>query len=139
MPTNVRPEVSEKNPYYIHRERYYELKHFCRQYPVWKRAYMSLDGLSNRPDDLKLFVKTGQTSDPTARCAEARASYARKMEMVERCAHDADPQLYEYIMRYATNGDGYSVLKMRDHIPCCKDIFYDAARKFFWLLSKVRD
>lgn len=139
MATNVKPEVSKNNPYYIERERYYELKHFCRQYPIWKEAYHALDGLSKRPDDLELFNKPGQVSDPTVRCAEAREVYAKKMEMVEQCAQKANPQLSEYIMSYVTKGDCYSVLKMRDHIPCCKDSFYNAARKFFWLLNKVRD
>jgi hypothetical protein len=139
MSTVVRPEVSEKNPYYISRERYYELKHFCRQYPVWKKAYCALDSLSRRPADLELSSKTGQRGDPTARCAEAREYYLHRIEMVEQCAQDASPDLAKYIMNYVTKGDGYSVLKMRDNIPCCKDVFYDAARKFYWLLSKVRE
>lgn len=139
MSTNVRPEVSQKNPYYLERERYYELKHFCRQYPIWKKAYAALDGLSKRPADLEQFIRPGKTGDPTARCAEARASYATKIEMVEKCAKEASPTLSRYIMSYATKGDGYSVLKIRDHIPCGKDMFYDVVRKFFWLLSKIRD
>ena len=139
MSTNVRPEVSEKNPYYINRERYYELKHFCRQYPIWKKAYNALDGLSKRPADLELFTKPNQTSDPTTRCAEAREAYGKKIEMVEKCARDASPELAQYIMSYATKGDAYSVLRVRDHIPCGKDMFYDVVRKFFWLLNKVRD
>ena len=139
MPTNVRPEVSEKNQYYLDRERYYELKHFCRQYHIWKKAYNALDGMSKRPDSLEAFGKTNQISDPTGRCVEAREAYARKIEMVEKCAKEASPELASYILKYATNGDGYSVLKLRDRIPCCKEIFYDTARKFFWLLSKVRD
>jgi len=139
MGTNVRSEISEKNPYYIHRERYYELKHFCRQYPIWKKAYYSLDGLSKRPEDLELFRRSNETSDPTVRCVEARDSYARKIEMVEKCAREASPDLYQYLMSYVTKGDAYSVLRMRDHIPCCKDVFYDTARRFFWLLSKERD
>lgn len=139
MPTNVRPEVSQKNPYFLERERYYELKHFSRQYPIWKKAYAALDGLSKRPADLEQFIRPGKTGDPTARCAEARASYATKIEMVEKCAKEASPALSKYIMNYATRGDGYSVLKMRDRIPCGKDMFYDVVRKFFWLLSKERD
>ena len=139
MATNVRPEVSKKNPYYIERERYYELKHFCRQYPIWKKALAALDGLSRRPADLALFAKPNQKSDPTARCAEARASYSNKIEIVEKCAKEAAPDLSDYIMKYATKGEAYSVLKMRDNIPCCKDVFYEVVRKFFWLLSKERD
>lgn len=138
MATTVRPEISKKNPYYIDRERYYELKHFCRQYPIWKKAHAALDGLSRRPADLELFSKPGETSDPTVRCAEAREFYSKRMEMVEQCAKDASPELFKYIMTYATKGDAYSVLKMRDHIPCGKDMFYDTVRKFFWLLNKAR-
>lgn len=29
MATEIRPELSEKNPYWIGKHRYYELKHFC--------------------------------------------------------------------------------------------------------------
>lgn len=75
MATEIRPELSEKNPYWIGKHRYYELKHFCLQYPIWKKAYNALLGLSSRPNDLDIFVKSGQVhSDPTARCAESRVS-----------------------------------------------------------------
>lgn len=43
----IRAEVSENNPYWIEKHRYYELKHFCLQYPTWKRNYVSLEGLSS--------------------------------------------------------------------------------------------
>ena len=39
MATTIRPELSEKNPYWIEKHRYYELKHFCLQYPIWRKAY----------------------------------------------------------------------------------------------------
>lgn len=65
MGTTIRPELSEKNPYWIERHRYYELKHFCLQYPIWKKAYAALDGLSRRPSDLEVFSKKGEISDPT--------------------------------------------------------------------------
>jgi len=113
MATSMRPEVSEKNPYYIDRERYYELKHFCLQYPIWKKAYLALDGLSRRPADLELFNKPGQTSDPTARCAESREFYSKRMELVEQCAHDADPELYRFTMEYATQSYVGEVFKQR--------------------------
>lgn len=37
MGTTLRAELSEKNPYWIEKHRYYELKHFCLQYPIWKK------------------------------------------------------------------------------------------------------
>ena len=72
MGTEIRPEISDKSKYWIEKHRYYELKHFCLQYPIWKKAHDALDGLSKRPADLELFVKSGQVvGDPTARCGVA--------------------------------------------------------------------
>lgn len=74
MGTTIRPELSEKNPYWIERHRYYELKHFCLQYPIWKKAYAALDGLSRRPSDLEVFSKKGEISDPSIREHEIKQS-----------------------------------------------------------------
>jgi hypothetical protein len=139
MGTEIRPELSDKNPYWIGKHRYYELKHFCLQYPIWKKAYAALDGLSKRPQDLEVFVKSGQlTSDPTARCAESRLFFADRMELVEQAAVDASPDLYPYILRAVTEGLSYNSLKMQYDIPCCREVYYDCYRRFFWLLSRKR-
>lgn len=37
MATTIRPEVSKKNPYYLDRNRYYELKHFAGSTPYGRR------------------------------------------------------------------------------------------------------
>ena len=139
MGTEIRPELSDKNPYWIGKHRYYELKHFCLQYPIWKKAYAALDGLSKRPQDLEVFVKSGQlTSDPTGRCAESRLFFADRMELVEQAAIDASPDLYPYILRAVTEGLSYNSLKMQYDIPCCREVYYDCYRRFFWLLSRKR-
>ncbi len=139
MGTDIRPELSEKNKYWIPRHRYYELKHFCLQYPTWSKARAALSGLATRPADLVLFEHTNQKADPTARCAEARAYYTTRMTMVEQAAHAADPELANYILRAVTEGLSYDILKVRFNIPCSKDTYYDRYRRFFWLLSKTRE
>ena len=140
MANDIRPEVSQKNPYWIGKHRYYELKHFCLQYPIWKKAYLSLDALSKRPADLQVFVKSGQMKgDPTERCAQSRLFFADRMEMVEQAAIGADPDHYQYLIRGVTEGLSYDALKMKYDIPCCRDVYYAAYRRFFWLLSKRRD
>jgi hypothetical protein len=88
--STTRSELSKKNKYWIDRHRYYELKHFCMQYPIWKDSYSALDGYCKRPVDLERVSKTGSVSDPTARCAEARAFYAERIEMVARAAVETD-------------------------------------------------
>ena len=45
MSTQIRPEISQKNPYWIPKHRYYELKHFVMQYPAWVAARKGLDFL----------------------------------------------------------------------------------------------
>lgn len=138
MGTTIRPQLSEKNKYWIEKHRYYELKHFCLQYPIWKKAYLALDGLNKKPDDLVMFSKTNNLSDPTAKCAEARAFYLERMNMIEKTAILTDSGLSSYILKADTDGKSYTNLKARLEIPCCKDTYYELYRRFFWLLNKER-
>lgn len=138
MGTNIRPELSEKNKYKIEKHRYYELKHFCLQYPIWKKAYAALDGLSRRPSDLEVFAETKSCSDPTANCALAKAFYSERIDMIERTALNTDSELASYILKAVTEDLSYDTLKARLDIPCCKDTYYDRYRKFFWRLNKER-
>lgn len=138
MGTTIRPELSEKNPYWLEKHRYYELKHFCLQYPIWRKAYSSLDGLATRPSDLSIFVSGNILGDPTARCAIAKVFYSERLDMIKGVAEETDPILADYILKAVTEGWSYDVLKARLGIPCCKDVYYDLYRRFFWLLSKER-
>lgn len=138
MSTTLRPEVSEKNKYWIERHRYYELKHFCLQYPTWKRAHAALDSLSKRPLDQSAVYKTDNIGDPTAKCAEARLFYSERMQMIEDAAKEASPDLASYILKGVTEGISYDNLKARLDVPCCKDVYYNLYRRFFWLLSNAR-
>lgn len=139
MATKIRPELSEKNKYRIEKHRYYELKHFCLQYPIWKKAYSSLDGLSKKPAVLEIIKQNNPDSNPTERCAIAKHYYSERMTMVEKAARDADVELSDYILKGVTEELSYDHLKARFDIPCCKDTYYDRYRKFFWLLSKARE
>ena len=140
MTNDIRPEISQKNPYWLDKHRYYELKHFCLQYPIWKKAYIALDGLNMRPKELEVCVKSNSmTSDLTARCAISRAYFAERMKMVEQSAIEADSELYPYLLRGVIEGLSYDTLKMKYNIPCCRDVYYAGYRRFFWLLSRRRD
>lgn len=134
MGTVIRPEVSSRNAYYISRHRHYELKHFCLQYPEWKRAYRDLDGLPSCSLSIAEQVKGGGHSDPTAMYAEARIYYKDRMRMVEESAAKAAGDMGGLMLRAVTEGVSY------EHIspPCCKEVWYAAYRRFFWLLDKAR-
>lgn len=137
MGTTIRPEVSERNPYWIERHRYYELKHFCMQYPSWRKAYALLEGSPSRADITSVVKRV--TGDSTAKYGIARAYYSSRMEMLERVAAWTDPVIGIYILKGVTEGVSYDVLQARfTNIPCCKDTYYLLYRKFFWLLSQER-
>ena len=139
MSTNIRPELSQKNKYYVEKHRYYELKHFCLQYPVWKKAYYALDGLAKRPYDLMLFSQSNSNSSPTERCALSIEYFYSRMRLVEEACDATDSIIGQYILHAVTEGCSYEVLRTRYGIPCCKDIYYELYRKFFWILNKSRD
>lgn len=138
MGTTIRPELSGKNKYWIDRHRYYELKHFCLQYPMWKKIYTSLDGFSKNPTDLFILSNLRAYGNPTEKCAIAKEFYLDRMKMVETTAKMSDPDLSKYILKAVTEGYSYTYLKARLEIPCCKDTYYDRYRRFFWLLSQAR-
>lgn len=138
MATTIRPELSRKNRYWIEKHRYYELKHFCLQYPIWKKAYLLLDGTSKCSPDMEKTSRTGQHSDPTSNCAIEMQFYSERIEMVERAACDTDFVLAKYILQGVTDGVSYDYLKARLDIPCCKEVYYELYRRFFWILDKER-
>lgn len=138
MATTIRPELSERNPYWIEKHRYYELKHFCLQYPIWKKIYSSLGGIAGKATDWEKLIITGAVSDPTAKAAIVRSYYSDRMNMIERVARETDDQLALYILRAVTEGWSYDILKVRLGVPCCKDVYYELYRRFFWLLSRER-
>ena len=133
-----RAELSAKNKYHIDKHRFYELKHFCLQYPSWRHAYLHLDGYKPRATDLMTF-KGSELDIPTERTAIEKSRYLNWMEMVEQSAIKADPELKDYILRAVTEGLSYDTLKARLEIPCSRDTYYDRFRRFFWLLSNVRN
>lgn len=139
MSTAIRPQISHKNRYWIDRHRYYELKHFCLQYPLWKQAYAFHDGYSSKSTSLIDGTNSGTDElTPTERHAQARIFYADRMKMVEQSAIAASPDFSIYILKAVTEGLSYDHIKASSDIPCCKDVYYDLYRRFFWILSQTR-
>lgn len=138
MGTKIRAEISENNKYWISKHRYYELKHFCLQYLDWKRSYAGIDNLSVSNSNLDK-ISSNSISDLTSKCAIAKAEYSKKIDMIENAAKEADPYLWNYILKAVTEDLSFTYLKSRLEIPCGRDMYYDRYRRFFWLLSKARN
>jgi hypothetical protein len=135
MSTKIRAEVSKDNKYYISKHRFYELKHFCLQYPEWKAKYTEYNSLVTNTTG----IRSGDISDPVSYAAEHREKYFHLMQMVEQTCIAADADIYQWLLKAVAYGVSYTALKMEYDIPCGKDMFYDRYRKFFWLLDKIRE
>lgn len=138
MATLIRPEISIKNKYWIDKHRHYELKHFCLQYPEWRKAYSEFDDATIPLSMLERVSTSNLPGDPTAKRAILKAHYRERMNLVEKIARDTDRCLSEYILRAVTENLSYTHLKTRLGLPCGRDMYYDRYRKFFWLLSEAR-
>lgn len=132
---DFKPELSKKNPYWISKHRYYELKHFCLQYPEWERAYRMLD---QTPEigNIIFYQEQVEWRDYTGDTGTEKTYLKRKMELVEYTAKVCDCQIGDYIFLAVTQGWSFNKLMTVKNIPCGKDFFYDRRRKFFYLLSK---
>lgn len=139
MATVIRPEISEKNKYYISKHRHYELKHFCLQYPDWKREYATLDNPRLSSTSADRISSSNLPGDPTARAAIKRMYYEERIKLIEKIAMEADKYLYEYILKAVTEARSFTYLKSKLGIPCSRDMYYDRYRRFFWLLSESRN
>lgn len=139
MATVIRPEISIKNKYWINKHRHYELKHFCLQYPTWKKTYAAIDELSSSAPIVERTSSSNIPGDPTANCVLRKAYYLERIRLIEKAAMDADKDLYLYILKAVTEDLSYTYLKTKLEIPCGRDMYYDRYRRFFWLLSEARD
>lgn len=139
MATVIRPEISKKNKYWIDKHRHYELKHFCLQYPIWKREIIDIYGSSRPSFSMDGISSTNRPGDPTANLALTKIIYSERIDLIERIARKTDSYLYKYLLKAVTEGLSYTQLKTRLEIPCCRDTYYDRYRRFFWLLSRERN
>lgn len=130
----VRPLNQDK--YNISKYRFRELYYFCLQYHEWQ------DELKYNTDTVGAICYDGlphgsNISDQTGNLGARRAELARRCEIIEQTAVEADPEIYQYILRAVTDEHiTYKYLKTVMGIPCGKDMYYDRRRKFYWLLSR---
>ena len=137
MSTVLRPELSEKNPNFISRHRYHELKHFCMQYYEWKRALAELDGFCHQQSDTPR-VHENRCDDPTEQIAVKRLYFTERIALLEETAMELDEVIGGYVLLGVTKGIPYDTIRMKLEIPCCKGKYYELYRRFFWLLDKKR-
>ena len=132
---NKRPLQLQK--YGISGKRYKELCGFCEQYPEWKSELALMTHL--KAVQTTGMPSSGNIGDPTANLAMRRAGLESKVDVIERTAKEAAPQLWEYIIQSVCYGKPYHYLVAKMGMPSSDKPFYTQRRYFFYLLDRRRD
>lgn len=136
MSTKVRSELSERNQYRLSKHRYLELKHFCMQYDEWKEALRLLTPL--RSSFKEELIDDKRIADPTSELACWALYLRERIELLERIAAECLGHFGIYLLDAIVHEWTYETARARYSIPYCRDTWYTAYRRFFWLLDKER-
>ena len=86
-----------KSEYELSKHRFYELKHFCLQYPEWEFQYDLLDGFAK-----EVSVNEGDT---TSRDGIRRADLMYKMTLIREVAHDICGEYEDAVFHFVILGN----------------------------------
>lgn len=116
--------------YGISRDRYRELKYFCRQYMEKKAKLEAL----REPGGLAMdgMPHGSNTSDPTGKRALMALQLARDIALIEETAQEVAGVDWWQMLAHVT--DGIPVEQLEIHQG--RNQFYQIRRKFFWLLDQ---
>lgn len=138
-------------------EEYKELTYFCLQYEQKKREAAALLTLKLSTPVPEIYHKAGKeygtfmphgsghVSDPTAATAAKRDRLLGDVHMIEQAAMAAGRlkngySIYPSLLRAVTTRGGVraAMTDTDTRPPCGKNEFYEARRKFFWILREMR-
>jgi hypothetical protein len=133
---NVRPLNQSK--YGISKNRFWELYYWCLQYGEWKDE---LKYKTNTVGSMEItdMPTSHNGGDTTQQLAMRRAMMDQNCRLIEQTAIEADPDIYQYLLKAVTEEEvTYYYLKMIMDMPCGRTMYYDRRRKFYWLLSQKK-
>lgn len=102
------------NPW-LPKNRFYELKYYCLQYPTWMEKCKDI------------LEQTDPNFDPTGKKVVDRLPYLRKIESIHRCLSELEEAIRPVIFEAITKGKNPTV---------DEDVFYENYRLFFATLDR---
>lgn len=131
-----RDEISRKSAYWIPKSKLRAARFYCFQYPEWIKEYRELVGVKGAAP-LSGMPRGSGMSDPTEHNAIKRAELSKKIKLIENTVREVEPDIAEWLLIGVTNEDAtYEYLRMVKNMPCCKNIYYLARKKFYYLMSE---
>lgn len=141
MATKIKPELSQRNSFYLEKYRYLELKNFVRQYGKWRYSMDTINYFP--PGHFVEYLADRAQIDPVAACVEARNVWGEKIALVDRALSIAVSdrrELASMLLEAVTEGTSYDALEAQHgYMPVSRSEWYKLYRKFFWILDKLRD
>lgn len=124
--------------YGISKARYDELKGFCEQYPEWKKEIDSEAYISSMQYKMAPGNPNKGTTDMTGTTALRIVRFQEYMEMIEKCAKEADADYWDKLIACVCYGASPKYVVAYYSLPISESAFYDRRRHFFYLLDKVK-
>ena len=128
----VRKRDMKLSDYNISRAKYNELKYFCMQYEEKKKEIHNSYGLGAVVSDG--MPKGNLPGNAVERVAIRNAMLQNDVELIEQTAMEADPDIYQWLIKSVTSGVPYEYM----NVPLSRTKFYDSRRYFFYLLAQKR-
>lgn len=131
---NERP-LTQKSKYYLPKETYLTVVHYCRQYPQWlEELNIDFDARKGIAYDHDR-VQSSHGADSTASMGIRRAEISRKKDIIEEVAKNTANGMSTWLILGACYNMTYIQLKTYG-IPCGKDLYYQFRRKFYYEMAK---
>lgn len=129
-------KIRTPKKYNINKYRFREVYYHCLQYKEWKDE-LKFETNTVRSMNMDGMPHGSSTGNPTEVLAARRAELSRKVEEIERTAKEADPELWEYILKGVTEEYAdYNYLSTVCNMPCGSRKYYASRRMFYYLMSK---
>lgn len=127
---------TERSKYYVPKEVYLTVIHFCRQYPLWVAE------LETEPDASKAItydkerVQTSNQFDATSEIAMHRHMIAEKKAVIDRISADVAGDLAQWLRLGVCYGLTFPDLEARG-IPCAVNTYYRMRKRFYYEVAKT--
>ena len=122
--------------YGISGKRYKELCGFCEQYPDWINELKYHTDTVGSKEITDMPISPHNNSDQTGNLAVHRVELQKKCELIKQTAIEADPELYQFIIKSVCYEVPVHYLQSVEGMACSTAAFYDKRRYFFYLLDK---
>jgi hypothetical protein len=132
--------LSERNQFYISKNRQKELEYFVKQYKEWKAAVKNLDNV--RSDVVIDICNEGkcyiENDKQMINVVFKRALYLEKIELVDNVAREVNDILAVYLIDSFVSNRTWEYYDQRYHIDCGRGKWYELRREFLWRLDGRR-